>query len=231
MLLLDFWMQYEEKGERNRKRFMLYGDTPELRLDLDSLPYLHIQNGRMAEIRNSYAQPFAPRPKNSTGEPFSVEEVLQDVVMRLARNETGAMEPVFISEGVKTYVESFHKAIAIHRERKIPYYIVFDRRFLKLVFATERFLFYDDRLEMPVMFRTEDGTLVSNNEFAEIGYLDVIDDVEEGKDSALEFKTYQDWTALEFVDDRFPGPLPKDEVPKMSDVDRSSPEDLETLPF
>ena len=114
MLLLDFWMQYEEKGERTRKRFMLYGDAPEFRLDQNSLPHLHIQNGRIIEIRNGCARPFTPRPKNSTGEPFSAEDVLQDVMMRLARNETGIMEPVFLSEVVKTYMEAFHKAIAAH---------------------------------------------------------------------------------------------------------------------
>lgn len=47
MLLLDFWMQYEEKGERTRKRFTLHGDTPELSLNLDDLMCIHAQNEKM----------------------------------------------------------------------------------------------------------------------------------------------------------------------------------------
>lgn len=50
MLLLDFWMQYEEKGKCARKRFTLYGDTPGIRLNLNALPYIHIKNGKMFEI-------------------------------------------------------------------------------------------------------------------------------------------------------------------------------------
>ena len=231
MLILDFWMQYEEEGEYIKKRFMLYGDVPEFRLDLDSIPYLHIQNGRITEIRDGNARPFTPRPKNRTGEPFSVEEVLQDVLLRLARNETGVMEPVFVSEVAKTYVDAFHKAIAAHKRRDIPYYIIFDRRFLKLAFATDRFLFYDDSLEMPVMFRTEDGTLVSNNEFAEIGYLETVDAVEEGTEVMLEFKTFPDWDVHEFVADRFPTPLKKDEIPERYNSADNMEEEPDTLPF
>lgn len=215
MLLLDFWMQYEEKGERTRKRFMLYGDAPEFRLDQNSLPHLHIQNGRIIEIRNGCARPFTPRPKNSTGEPFSAEDVLQDVMMRLARNETGIMEPVFLSEVVKTYMEAFHKAIAAHQGRDIPYYIVFDGRFLRLMFATNRFLYYDDELEMPVMFRTEDGTLVSDNEFSEIGYLDSLDAIERGEELALPFELQPEQSVQEFMARHFPG-AEKDETPEPS---------------
>lgn len=231
MLILDFWMQYEEKGQHSKKRFMLYGDVPEFRLDQDSLPYLHIQNGRITEIKNGYAQPFTPRPKNNTGEPFSVEEVLQDVLLRLARNETGVMEPVFVSEVVKTYVEAFHKAIAAHKGRDIPYYIIFDRRFLKLMFATDRFLFYDDSLEMPVMFRTEDGTLVSNNEFAEIGYQESVDAIEEGTEKAVEFKTFPNWNAQEFVSNRFSENLKKDEIPEQYSSNSQTEEDTKNIPF
>lgn len=229
MLLLDFWMQYEESGERTQKRFALYGDAPELRLDLNALPYIHIQNGKIFEIENGNAQPFTPRPKINTGEPFSVEEVLQDVVMRLARNETGVMDPVFVSEVVKTYAEAFHKTIAAHQGRDIPYYIIFDGRFLKLEFATDHFLYYDDDLEMPVMFRTKDGTLVSNNEFSEIGYLDSLDAIELGAESVLDFEAPPAQSVQEFVASHFPD-AEKDEMHKPANS-AVPVDDDDTLPY
>ena len=229
MLLLDFWMQYEEKGRCARKRFTLYGDTPEIRLNLNALPYIHIQNGKMFEIENGNAQPFTPRLKINTGKPFSVEEVLQDVVMRLARNETGVMDPVFVNEVVKTYAEAFHKTIAAHQGRNIPYYILFDKRFLKLEFATDRFLYYDDELEMPVMFRTEDGTLVSNNEFSEIGYLDSLDAIELGEESVLAFEAPPVQSVQEFVSSHFPN-AEKDEMPELA-ISAVPLDDDDILPF
>lgn len=227
MLLLDFGMQYEEKGERTRKRFTLHGDAPELRLDMNSFPYIHIQNGKMFEIVNGEAQPFTPRPKNDTGEPFSVAEVLQDLLMRIIRNETGIMELVSVNEIVSAYRKAFRGTIATFRTREIPYFIIFDKRFLKLVYATDRFLFYDDELEMPVMFRTDDGTLVSNNEFAEIGFWESVDAVKNGAESELEFKTYPDLEIQQFVRYRFPSQLGKDSAPTMGE----SEEITDVLPF
>lgn len=205
MLLLDFWMQCEEKGARTKKRFTLHGEEPELRLDLDGLPYIRIRHGSLFEIEGENIHLFTPRAKNETGEPFSVREVLQDVLQRLARNETGILEPVYVSEIVKTYVGAFRKAIAAHQGRDIPYYIIFDGRFLKLEFATDRFLYYDDNLEMPVMFRTEDGTLVSNNEFAEIGYYQSLDAIEQEEEAALTLKPQSEWSLQEFVTNCFVG--------------------------
>ncbi len=205
MLLLDFWMQYEEKGARTKKRFTLHGEEPELRLDLDGFPYIRIRHGNLFEIEGENIHIFIPRAKSETGEPFSVQEVLQDVLQRLARNETGILELVYVSEIVKTYVDAFHKAIAAHQGRDIPYYIIFDERLLKLEFATDRFLYYDDDLEMPVMFRTEDGTLVSDNEFAEIGYYQSLDAIEQGEETALTLKSQPEWSLQEFVATCFAG--------------------------
>lgn len=181
----------------------------------------------MFEIVNGEAQPFTPRPKNDTGEPFSVAEVLQDLLMRIVRNETGIMELVSVNEIVSAYRKAFRGTIATFRTREIPYFIIFDKRFLKSVYATDRFLFYDDELEMPVMFRTDDGTLVSNNEFAEIGFWESVDAVKNGAESELGFKTYPDLEIQQFVRYRFPSQLGKDSAPTMGE----SEEITDVLPF
>ena len=146
----------------------------------------------------------------------------RDVVINI-RIRLGAGKPV--PRMVKTYVDAFHKAIAAHRGRDIPYYIIFDGRFLKLAFATDRFLYYDDDLEMPVMFRTEDGTLVSNNEFAKIGYHDSLDAIELGEESVLTLEAQPEWSLQEFVADCFPNgkqdaaPQPPVSYRKQNDAD------------
>ena len=44
---------------------------------------------------------------------------------------------------------------------------------------------------MPVMFRTDDGTLISNNEFADIGLFDSKQRVQEGTEYILPFTEYE----------------------------------------
>lgn len=53
---------------------------------------------------------------------------------------------------------------------------------------------------MPVMFRTDDGTLISNNEFADIGLCDSEQHVEEGTEQLLPFTEY----SLHFEDYSLP---------------------------
>ena len=43
---------------------------------------------------------------------------------------------------------------------------------------------------MPLMFRTDDGTLVSDNEFAEIGLSESEQNVEDGTEHLLPFTDY-----------------------------------------
>lgn len=100
---------------------------------------------------------------------------------------------------------------------------------MKLEFATDRFLYYDDELEMPVMFRTEDGTLVSNNEFSEIGYLDSLDAIELGEESVLAFEAPPVQSVREFVSSHFPD-AEKDEMPELA-ISAVPLDDDDILPF
>lgn len=225
MLLLDCWIHYTEKEVQVKKRFTLHGDRPQLCVNRENIPYIKVENGQIFEINGEDATPFTPFPKNAQDEPFSVMEVLQDLLMRLSRNETGVVEPLFISEIVHVYISAFHSTIAAHQDRDIPYYIVFDNRFLKLAFGTDRFLYYDDSLAMPVMFHTKDGTLVANNEFADIGYYNSLDAVLKGSETPLDIKVYPDLDAQEFVSRRFYGQVDADAIPD----DSHNPPEEETI--
>ena len=47
----------------------------------------------------------------------------------------------------------------------------------------------------------------------------------------LEFKTFPDWDVHEFVADRFPTPLKKDEIPERYNSTDNMEEEPDTLPF
>lgn len=232
MLLLDYWMHYEENDIQVKKRFTLHGDRPQLWVDGNNIPYIKVENGQIFEVNGDDMVPFTPFPKNALGEPFSVTEVLRDLLTRLSRNETGIVEPIFMSEIVNVYISAFRGLIAVHQERDIPYYIVFNNRLLKLAFGTDRFLYYDDSLAMPVMFRTEDGTLVADSEFADIGYYDSLDAVREGTQTPLTITRHPDWDAQEFVSHRFYCLLDADAIPEwLSPSENEEIVEEDDLPF
>lgn len=64
-------------------------------------------------------------------------------------------------------------------------------------YATDRFLYYLYEYEGILMFRTEDGTVVSDNEFAEMGYWESKENVEKGTEHILAFTEYS--TDVEYV--------------------------------
>jgi len=60
----------------------------------------------------------------------------------------------------------------------------------RLAYATNEFLYYEDSNGMPLMFRTDDGTLVSDNEFADMGLYESEENVENGTEHILPFTDY-----------------------------------------
>ena len=61
----------------------------------------------------------------------------------------------------------------------------------RLAYATNWFLYYADGNNMPIMFRTDDGTLISNNEFADIGLFNSKQCVQDGTERILPFTEYE----------------------------------------
>ena len=60
----------------------------------------------------------------------------------------------------------------------------------RLAYATNEFLYYEDSNYMPLMSRTVDGTLVSDNEFADMGLYESEENVENGTEHILPFTDY-----------------------------------------
>lgn len=81
-------------------------------------------------------------------------------------------------------------AAAINGERTVPYFIFHSGDMARLAYATNEFLYYEDSNGMPLMFRTDDGTLVSDNEFADMGLYESEENVENGTEQILPFTDY-----------------------------------------
>ena len=122
--------------------------------------------------------PFVIKAVNWFGERQTPTDALRDVAGRITRNETGTLTVNDIWPVLKKALDKFKKYPAITGDRVIPYFIYNMGNIANLVYATDRFLYYLYEYEGLLMFRTEDGTIVSDNEFAEIGYWNSKENVE-----------------------------------------------------
>ena len=230
MLLLNFWTNIRWKDVKGHFRFRVYGNNPFLVLNLDNVPYLIFNDGDMVQVVDGKEEPFTLRVKDDAGNRFTPQDVVQDCMERSARNETDGFEVEYACDLIQAYINAFKETVANSSlVRIIPYFIIFNDRLLKLSYATDKFLFYDDMLEMPVMFRTIDGSLVSNNEFAEIGFWQTVDAVQEKEEKQLEIRQYPDMTMEEFVNKHFPDAIRA--ADHQADTSAPDEEDAMDLPW
>ena len=134
--------------------------------------------------------PFVIKAVNWYGVRQTPDDALKDVAGRITRNETGMLTVNDIWPELKEALDEFKKYPAITGDRIVPYFIYYGGDIAKLDYATDRFLYYLYEYEGLLIFRTEDGTIVSDNEFAEIGYWNSKENVEKGIERLLPFTEY-----------------------------------------
>lgn len=106
------------------------------------------------------------------------------------RNYTIKLTVHYVCPELQEFFDELKKYPAISGERTIPYFIFHGGDIAKLAYATNEFLYYEDSNYMPLMFRTVDGTLVSDNEFADMGLYESEENVENGTEHILPFTDY-----------------------------------------
>ena len=134
--------------------------------------------------------PFVIKAVNWYGVRQTPDDALKDVAGRITRNETGTLTVNDIWPELKEALDEFKKYPAITGDRIVPYFIYHGGDIAKLDYATDRFLYYQYSCEGLLMFRTEDGAIVSDNEFAEMGYWESKENVEKGTEHILPFTEY-----------------------------------------
>lgn len=149
-----------------------------------------IKVDNMYKETDGVLSPFVIKATNWYGVRQTPDDALQDVAGRITRNERGTLTVNDIWSELEEALDEFKKYPAITGDRIIPYFIYNGKYIARLVYATDRFLYYLYNLEGLLMFRTEDGTVVSDNEFAEMGYWDSKENVEKGIEHSLPFTKY-----------------------------------------
>lgn len=140
--------------------------------------------------KDGVLSPFVIKAVNWYGIQLTPADALKDVAGRITRNETETLTVNDIWPELKEALDEFKKYPAITGDRIVPYFIYYGGDIAKLDYATDRFLYYLYEYEGILMFRTEDGTVVSDNEFAEMGYWESKENVEKGTEHILPFTEY-----------------------------------------
>lgn len=140
--------------------------------------------------KDGVLSPFIIKAVNWYGIQLTPADALKDVAGRITRNETETLTVNDIWPELKEALDEFKKYPAITGDRIVPYFIYYGGDIAKLDYATDRFLYYLYEYEGILMFRTEDGTVVSDNEFAEMGYWESKENVEKGTEHILPFTEY-----------------------------------------
>lgn len=153
------------------------------------LGYL-FENTQIYKETDGIVSPFQITAVAWAGYQLTADHALRDVIGRISRNETDKLTVHYVCPELQEFLDMFKKYPAIHGERTIPYFIFHRGDVARLCYATNEFLYYASDDDMPLMFRTDDGTLVSDNEFAEIGLCESEQNVEDGTEHLLPFTGY-----------------------------------------
>ena len=154
-------------------------------------PHYFFENTQVYKEIDGVVSPFPITAVTWYGCQLTADHALEDVVERITRNETGKLTVREVCPELQEFLDEFNKYPAISGERTIPYFILLDGDIARLAYATNRFLYYADGNNMPIMFRTDDGTLISNNEFADIGLFNSKQCVQDGTERILPFTEYE----------------------------------------
>ena len=122
-------------------------------------PHYFFENTQVYKEIDEVVSPFPITAVTWYGCQLTADHALEDVVERITRNETGKLTVREVCPELQEFLDEFNKYPAINGERKIPYFILLDGDIARLAYATNRFLYYADGNNMPIMFRTDDGTI------------------------------------------------------------------------
>lgn len=143
------------------------------------------------EDKDGILSPFPFKGWNQFGSQMGPVDALRDIAGRITRNETGKLTVNYIWPELKEALDEFQRYPAITGDRTVPYFIYYGYDIAQLAYATNEFLYYYLRCyDELLMFRTSDGTVVSDNGFAEIGLSYSEEGVAEGTEYILPFTDY-----------------------------------------
>lgn len=193
--LMDFWIK--NPGECHERHFCIDAESLAIGHDEFGNILLDVSFPVVYEYIEGEKKEFIITTVDWAGRRLNTLDAFNDIISRLSRNETGWMRINNLDISLRNLVETFHRHSALTWEgRNIPYFILFDGYMAALAFATDQFLYYENEMGDILMFSTADGTLISDNEFAEIGFEESQEMSADGQETVLSFTKYE---KLEFI--------------------------------
>lgn len=191
---------YGEKGEKmdrllleaviQGRHFMFYGrvERTEHKGFTSSCvyPWVDFHDLSIREIKGKKQVKYSLDQKTWRGDALTEEDAVYEVIFMAECNAAGVADIIFMDACIKDVITYYQKEYVEYDSRRIPLKLCrgefADLYGLRLL--TEHYIFYGCE-DMLLMLRTENGELVSDNYFAEIGYCEELKDIREGKVRAL----------------------------------------------
>ena len=150
------------------------------------------ENTQVYKETDGVVSPFQITAVAWAGYQLTADHALKDVIGRISRNETGKLTVHYVCPELQEIFDELKKVSGYQQGNELFRTFNFSRRrYCKIwQYATNEFLYYEDSNYMPLMFRTVDGTLVSDNEFADMGLYESEENVENGTEHILPFTDY-----------------------------------------
>ena len=181
--LMEFVLK--EAGENKEDlHFIAYGNFNTKTSECEKFPIPLFSNIALQKVVDGNAIDWTPTATTWAGIPINGEDAMESMLGRFTANDE-TVEVLYLNDEIQKFVAQYKGEIAFEYEgHKIPKYIYhgFDGT-LDLAFATDHFCYYG--LEDLIMLRTNNGELVSDNAFAEIGLFESVQGVKEGEEKHL----------------------------------------------
>lgn len=146
-------------------------------------PELTVSFNDISAICNG--KPYTPNTYTWAGDQYTSEDIMYDFLASLSRDD-GMYEMVFLDEAINRVVETCNQPVINVAGKDVSKCVLgaMAER-CDLMLATNKYLFYFGDGDEVYMLRTEDHTIVSNNNFADDGYWQSIKAIHEGNEELL----------------------------------------------
>ena len=150
-------------------------------------PYISFCELEIYEIKGELRERFEPKGYTWSGTEIDCYYAINDVLGRYSRNETGGFVMLFLCDPLKEHYDKYRKDIAITiGSLQVPQKILFGNGpyIYDLALVTDKHIYYE-YADHILMLDSKDGTITSDNYFAEVGCWNSIEEIQKGNEKLL----------------------------------------------
>ena len=150
-------------------------------------PYVNFYELEIYEIKGEHREKFEPQGYTWSGAEIDCYYAINDVLGRYSRNESGGFVMLFLCDSLKELYDKYKEDIAITiGDLHVPKKILFGSGpdIYDLALVTDKYIYYayEDQF---LMLDSKDGTIISDNYFAEVGCWNSLEEIHKGNEQLL----------------------------------------------